>query len=657
MGYDITMAMIPTAADVGKVAPQSSGVVQVDPKAFGAGLGAGVEKAADALIDTGLRVKAEDDKIEAQGLANKLSEYSRVLQYGDGTDQNKGYKTLSGQDAIDARADAEERFSKYREELIKSASSDRVRSLATPTFNAQSERTLTSIADHFNSSKKLVDQGVFETTANEAIRNATADAGNDAASARHAQDAFNAGKRLGEMKFGATAKDADGKLLSDSMGDEFRTKAHAAVVLALLDKPNGGDAAAKYMETNADQIRGSLRTELEKKVRDKADIDLGQNVANKYDTMLKDPALREKALEDVRSKYSGAQQKAIVTEMHLRIAEHDSVENAIRRDAGRKAWELIDSGKKVSELPSTIRGNLDGTTLASMQAYEDKRARDGRGFSQSDDPTAYNQLHQLFMSDKKQFTEFDINSLRGKLTEESWRYWQGQQRSIDTKNEAVAAKEPSYRLGSTILTEYVKAAGLKPNNPTQADKIKTATEAMRQVVDDMHANGKKPTDEDFRKALSAAFIRYEDPDKYWGSTSRFGFELPYGQEFGAAKIKDFGEKQVNNITRATGISGPDVKKFAGELDTGKQPVTVANLTAKATGIPPDRLDEFATTLRSAGKPVNLANMRELWQLHIKQNPASAEAAKNDVVLRSGVVTPSQARQQAQSNTARPNGAQ
>ena len=75
---------LPTAANIKRVNPSSIPGVRVSPESFGADVAQAQQGLAGAAFDLSIKVRNEAEKAEAQDLANKMSEFRRILEMGNG---------------------------------------------------------------------------------------------------------------------------------------------------------------------------------------------------------------------------------------------------------------------------------------------------------------------------------------------------------------------------------------------------------------------------------------------------------------------------------------------------------------------------------------------------------------------------------------------
>jgi hypothetical protein len=232
---------------------------------------------------------------------------------------------------------------------------------------------------------------------------------------------------------------------------------------------------------------------------------------------------------------------------------------------------------------STIAA-MDGTTVSAMQAFERRRASEGRGFADASDPMAYNEIHQLYMDDKVAFAELDVSKYIGKLNESDYTYWLGQQRAVDREAERDAKKEASYTLADRVAKEYMNAAAIDYGasaGSEQAAKAQKVYSLIRQTVDEFHADGKKPTREDIEARLNEMFLVGDLSESGFGDlfyTDMFKFEAMNTEDEREFSLVDVDE-QKQRIADVTGVPAEYVGDIAAILKSRDMLVTVDNIKA------------------------------------------------------------------------------
>lgn len=158
------MARLPTVETFGtRPTPRSQrGVV---PVRAGAPQRAVADAAGDVARITSAfaeKFEREDAEREARDLDTEYSNRLRVLQLGDGTDENLGFLNLRGQTAIDGREAHIAALEELQKTMLDRASSGRVGALVSRAFSNRLGTALNRSATHFGTQRNVANKASFE---------------------------------------------------------------------------------------------------------------------------------------------------------------------------------------------------------------------------------------------------------------------------------------------------------------------------------------------------------------------------------------------------------------------------------------------------------------------------------------------------------------
>jgi hypothetical protein len=367
--------------------------------------------------------------------------------------------------------------------------------------------------------------------------------------------------------------------VADAKREEELTAMHSTAIGALLE--SDPMAARAYYLKHKGEIDGTARPGIEKSLEagelrqqsqqaadDIMARGLDERAALAEARKIKDPKLRDEVVQRVTSRY----------------AENERIRNREDRQRTDSVWSHVLGGGSIDDLPVSTIAAMDGTTVSAMQAFERRRASEGRGFADASDPAAYNEIHWLYMDDKVGFAELDLSKYIGKLNESDYQYWLGVQRSVDRKAESEQAKAASYTLADRVAKEYMNAAGIDYGSTAgkkDAARAQKVLSMIRQTVDNFHAEGKKPTRVDIEQRLNEMFIVGDLSETGFGdlfSTDRYAFEVAGTVDEGRFSLVDVDKHKVR-IADATGVPQQYVSDIAAILKSRDLPVTVDNIKA------------------------------------------------------------------------------
>lgn len=177
------------------------------PEAFGAEVGranaeagASIAAAGKQLADIALDMQVEDNQRELNGGLNSLAELEYGLWSGDGSEINKGFANMSGDEAITAYSVMNEDYKKGVEAIIKGASGDFMRDELRRAFAGKKIAFDARNGLHLNQQRKVAAIRGAETAIELAVRGATIDYANDIEMVNHMGRAAWAAKNNGMIE-------------------------------------------------------------------------------------------------------------------------------------------------------------------------------------------------------------------------------------------------------------------------------------------------------------------------------------------------------------------------------------------------------------------------------------------------------------------------
>jgi hypothetical protein len=546
--------------------------------AFGAAQGRAAVEGAGKIMSLGdrmaanaIKIQDEDNERETKRLDVELSQAVRALTVGD--DKTPGFYSARGEAAVAAHKDAEKAITEARRKLLESTKNARVREMFGSLSAARVERELGGLASHVAKERRVANDAISEARINEASDDAGAHWNN---SKVIGQSSAIARQEVADM----AARNGWNPVVTASKMQEAQTVLHRRVIESALVHDPG--AAKAYFDQNKDKIDGRVHPELEKALEAGT---LRQQSQAKEDEIMARGLGEGAAMSEARKIKDAKLRDETVARLQRRFAEKDRIDADQRRKAKESAWQGVINGGSVDDIDPTTLANMDGTSISAMRTFEQKRAKDGRGFANASEPAAYNELHQLYMSDRAAFASADLTAYLPRLDERDYQYWLGSQRTIDRNDEKEKARGASYVLADRLANEYMKAANIDPNKKgANAEKAEKVRRLGREVVDTLHKEGKRTTREDLQKAYSQLFLS--------GEVEGAGF----------LGVLDKGGKFF---------------EFAGTKDANKFVLTDTKgqeqYISEATGVPREHVEAIVKTLKDKKLEVNLVNIQSLWQ--------------------------------------------
>jgi len=338
------------------------------------------------------------DSLRAEDAVNKLSQKSMDLAYGE-----KGFMRLKGGDVVNRPILDEypELLNQEYERVSSGLANDQQRELFKRSYGNMANKFKAEILNHsFKESERYADD-VLSGTINRLETQATQE--------------FSSNFDIQNSKQGIA--DATRKRLAEKGLDE--DSINAAVASQISDfnakvinaRSLNGDlkGAMDYYRENKEGIDLKARGSLEKMLKEGAEMDLAQGAG---DYVISQGMNEAQALEYVRTKYSGSEEVAAVTEVKTRYAEQSTIKARQEKAVSDQAWGVISNGGSVKQIPLDIWNALDGREKVQIQDYMYNKAerakRDAEGKAVKTDIISYAGLRDDITSNPQEWTNSEL---------------------------------------------------------------------------------------------------------------------------------------------------------------------------------------------------------------------------------------------------------
>ena len=574
---------LPTVDNViGKVQPQRLPRVNVPAGAFQT-----PEAELNAMADTvqgfALDRFSELNQTEGQELSTEFNTRARLLEQGNGKDEKDpeyeaGYLNQLGKNAKDARADYETRLQKIRDEISERASNGHVQKLFNTSADARQEQYLNRVSTHYNAQTKVYRAKVRETTHNEAVESAIAEPGNG----QHILDIYTNARRQFQEVDGydfATAK---------SLAEEKRSKAHASVVLDLVQKDPA--KAATYLEAKI--TAGEIDSDAQRALREAVEGGvLRQRSQTATDTIFTDENLDtpEARLAAARAIKDEKLRDETLARVKVRNQETEAKRKRDIRIQKEEMWKKIDNDlyKTVRDIPSDLKAGLDGTYLTAIERFLTEKESASQGYGRTSDPeTVETILEAIGDPDTSKFRDMDLNALRGKLTRGDQGKYAAAQAKAKAKHRDNLEKPRNYSTDNSLVKEALSALGVKQTGARSKSaiaKTNALLESVREFTDEyIETNDAKyPTREMLMKHIARETLMVNFYERYSTTTDRMRFLAEDLDE--PFELEDVNDAEVQaKIATATGITQANVASIITALEGANKRVTLANIEATYT---------------------------------------------------------------------------
>ena len=530
---------MPTAADITKVSGVRIPDVRVSPAAYGAGISEAVGELGGAAFAGILKVRDEAEQTEGQGLLNKMSEYTRLLEFGDGKDEQaggtKGYRSMEGLEAVNRRAEYDELLDKERTRLTGKASSDRVRRMIQEGMNAHYSRGTQLFGRRAIEQQKVVTANTHTRSLAEFQQNAAAYANNKSIREQMAQGAYNATHRYNVGKLGEIA--------AHSMAEAEATKVHKKVVEAL--RGIHPKLAEDYLNASQDtsvtktkphmRIDGDIYRELKDKLRPLTLERLGQDTVDELisgKTQIKGypqglNLSKAKDLEAgrvyIRKTFSGKNETTILAEYNRRAEESVRNTRILKSEAAAKAWLHIFKDKGdlsgfANKDPEAFDLLSSDITLMAKLLNAARARNEAATFRATSDGKTFKKIAE----DPELLRKTNLDGERSNLTI-------GEHAKLVTKQVAARAKVAAVEAGKGTI--YTRADTLVTRYAPKPVRKTTASTEMRQLLAEAQTdmtvwikeyikeNKKEPGEEELKRQALRSWLKISaDPENTgtWG---------------------------------------------------------------------------------------------------------------------------------------------
>ena len=353
------MATVPLAGnkaptELRPLNPQYQSVSGVDSSAFGGTEAAGLQsagrdltRAGDRLGDIALKNQIDDNQREVKDLDVQLTTQYRLLMSGDGTEQNPGYKNLKGQHALDAYPTTAKSLEEIRQNILKSASNDRVRQDFDEWSATRREQELANATDHSTSERLVANDATSEARKGEAI----ADVFSDPSKLPEALATVN-GENFAWLKAHGYENNAD---VVKAKMREGQTLVYGNAIQGMLE--NDPEGAQKLFDQYKSQMDPAVAEKLGRVLLESTIDARAQRAAE--DAYVRAGGNYTKAIQIVRDESEGKQEVANVEELKRRQAE---AEHAVDRAYTLSQRDQTEENRKAVEDSYALSENYIGMT-------------------------------------------------------------------------------------------------------------------------------------------------------------------------------------------------------------------------------------------------------------------------------------------------------
>jgi hypothetical protein len=393
-------------------------------------LGQNLSRAGGQLSRIALAEADQANQVRVNDAMNKAMQAKLRLTY----DPNEGFVHLKGDAALtrpDNKAlDTEysEKLQKQLEEIASGLGNDAQKQTFLQQAGQMSMQFQGSITSHvareYGEYQVSVQEGTIATA-----RDQMALAWGDAGAVTQSSEAIKAAVAEQGRLRGLSAQQVEANMVA------ALSPGHSAVIASAVDAGKL-DYARQYME----QVKGELTPQARlqvTKVLDAGDFETRtQNAADEI--VSKYGANTAEALSEVRSKFSGKEEDAIVQRIKAIDSERVALRERAQKDAADKAWQFVAQGRTP---PPSLMSALDGRDAVAIR----KSLSDGP--ARKTDPNIYYALSLAAAGDPS-FKEEDLRRYVDKLTPGDFKHFVDLQAKSRKPGEAEQVATATQQMGA-----------------------------------------------------------------------------------------------------------------------------------------------------------------------------------------------------------------
>jgi hypothetical protein len=545
------MPRLPDLTNLGPrpVAQDRRGVVRQDTTAEGMGLA----RVSEAITQVGLEIEKKNDEQAVFEARRKLDEWERTTLY----DPKSGVASKRGVDALDLPNKVTADYDKFAGEVGETLSSNRQRKAFQDLAQARRNQVADFTIRHALQQKEVYEKGQVNADM-DTSRDRAMNLGSNGNVAGALAEIDVANSRLNSFLTarGVSPEEKAAALRANA------SRSHTGVIGAMLNKGDPMGAQA-YLEANRDSMTQDDAT--------RADGALKQGLLKVKSQAFADDAIDKQgltlddSLKLARSKLTGEEEAAAVSEIKTRFAEKEAVRAQDVKRISTDGWSVVvERGTRAltptmleelrTKAPEELRQMRDWEQAKWRQAKADAEGKD-------QDPQAYYGLRMMAAEDPGSFAKLDLMKSQPLMSKQHWNHLVEVQAAIGKGD--LKAMESARVMKSTIgmLKAEIQAAGidLSPKEgTTKAKETAMFMGAVNAALDEATASKGKPLTAEEARRIGMGMLRtgIEQGSGIFGigQTKKRGFEIatdpniPEGASFVTSRFADIPKAARDALT-------------------------------------------------------------------------------------------------------------
>lgn len=408
-------------------------------------VGQQVSKVGERLGEVTTQLQIEENERQVKKADVALSEGYRLLLDGDGTPENPGYRSLKGEQALEALPTLNKQLTDLRAATEQALPGEKARSMFNTASKIREQQAFGLAAAHSVAQQEVANEAVDIARIQSAVSSAATSYNDPIALATHVAVAESAAKS-------AAARKSQDPVVLEQAARAARTDAYKAAVISAMRGDDTAEAA-RLFALHKDKMDGTVAADLARTLSVGAQREQAQAAV---DGIMAMGLSEQQALEAVRQNFSGQ----LEDEINTRVA----VQYAAQRRAREEQEKALESevfgavnGQGVP-LDQWGKGNPEAYALLAQNPtlYDRARRADdarilGQSYARVTDSEVYSRLRG--MSDEE-MAATDLVPLKQSLTRSDYEELEGRKDAATKSLTATGGDKALYASGRARLNEF-----------------------------------------------------------------------------------------------------------------------------------------------------------------------------------------------------------
>lgn len=509
----------------------------IDPDAFGAGLGRAVSGLGNVAGDIYAKERQKADRASVRAAKVEAMQWEQSSLY----DREKGaFVRSNGRDAAGLSDRVAADLQLRRNEISGKLTNDAQRAEFDEWADNWELNVMRDVSRHTARKIEAYENEQFKAEQQSLMDRAASRYDNPAA----------VGEALGEAEYSLQQRAAEQGWSPERLKVELAaTRSDMMVNVINGYQAAGRDIEArKFFDANKDQIRGEVRDDVENKVRlgaIKAESDaLSRELASKYGSI----SAARSALDNIKDIDLRDATKSRLSSIY---AERESARNKAERDASEYAYQWVASGRSPESMPASIRQTIGARGMVTMRNYS-------QSVSESRQPRTDQQVYLPLLEQATKnpdaFGKTDLFRYADRLSKSDLLQLLGAQKEI---NSGKRGPEMTYldSIEKSARNKFLRSNGKDPNSKG-ANKTAGLDEFMQAVQSEINqvevSTGKKASRDEIERISDRLLIQGVTEKRWYGDKVSPAYQIKASDIPASMRAQIVQELQRRGVPVTTG---------------------------------------------------------------------------------------------------------